>query len=299
MTWHRRVPPFFYGGPTREPRDRTALRRAFHIASLACAWSFALLSGWSWAAPTEDATFTSHEFAFAGPERIAEGWRSIRLTNQGQDVHQIQFLKLPKGKTVEEFRAAITSNRPQIPSWMQRDGGVNSVAPGQEAVAIVHLDPGDYVLICGIPDAQGRPHVVQGMMRLLHVARSDEAPHSPPEADATLTARDFSYSMDRTLHTGLQTIRLRNEGRQAHEAVLVRLTPGASAEDFLDAYVPGRPANPAGSPLGGLVGIDPGRDGFFLADLKPGRYGVLCFLSDPVTRAPHFANGMVLNLDVP
>ncbi|MBI3603886.1 MAG: hypothetical protein HY205_05510 [Nitrospirae bacterium] len=279
-------------------RNCVNLLRAFRTASLVCAWSLVMLSGWSWAVPTEDAAFTAQEFAFAGPDRIAEGWRSIRLTNQGRDLHQIQFLKLPENKTAEDFRAAIKADWSKMPSWVQRAGGVNSVTPGRDAVAVIRLEPGDYVVICGIPDVRGKPHVVHGMMRPLRVTPSVESANSPPAADVILTARDFSFAMDRVLKAGPQTVRLRNEGRQAHEVVFVHLTPGASVEDFLDAFMPGSPNNQAGLPLGGLVGIDPGRDGFFLVDLKPGRYGLLCFLPDPVTRAPHFANGMLLTVDV-
>lgn len=56
--------------------------------------------------------------------------------------------------------------------------------------------------------------------------------------------------------------------------------------------------SPAGKPIGGLVGLDPGGEGFFRADLPPGRYGLLCFLPDLTRRAPHFTRGMLLDFDV-
>lgn len=244
-----------------------------------------------------DVTFTAQEFVFTGPDRIDQGWRSVRLANQGRDIHQVLFLRLPANKTAEDFRSAIEADWSQLPSWVQRAGGVNSVAPGQEALVIVHLEPGDYVVICGIPDVRGRPHVLHGMMRSLRVAPSVKPATQPPDADATITAQEFSFSSNTSLRVGTQTVRMRNVGRQAHEIVFVQLAPGATTQDFLDAFVPGNPDNQAGRHIGGLTGLAPGQDGFFSVNLQPGRYGLICFLSDPVTRTPHFAYGMLLDMD--
>jgi hypothetical protein len=257
-----------------------------------------MLPGWGWTALAADATFTAQEFAFTGPEQVDQGWRSIRLANQGRDIHQILFLKLPANKTAEDFRSAIEADWSQLPFWMQRAGGVNSVAPGGEASAVILLEPGHYVVICGIPDVRGRPHVLRGMVRSLQVTASAKPAAQPPSADSTITAKDFSFSSSQPLRPGPQTVRMRNEGRQAHEIVFVQLAPGATAQDFLDSFVPGSPDNQAGRHIGGLTGLAPGQEGFFPVDLRPGRYGLICFLSDPVTRAPHFAHGMWLDMDV-
>ena len=49
---------------------------------------------------------------------------------------------------------------------------------------------------------------------------------------------------------------------------------------------------------GGATGIDPGRQASMHLDLEPGRYGLLCFLADPVTGAPHFSRGMWMDIEV-
>lgn len=245
-----------------------------------------------------DMTFTAQEFSFTGPDRIDQGWRSVRLANQGRDIHQVLFLRLPANKTAEDFRSAIATDWTQLPSWIQRTGGVNSVAPGQEASAVILLEPGHYVVICGIPDVRGRPHVLHGMMHSLRVTPSVNPVTQPPDADSTITAQEFSFSSSAPLRVGPQTVRMRNSGRQAHEIVFVQLASGATTQDFLDAFVPGNPDNQAGRHIGGLTGLAPGQEGFFSVDLQPGRYGLICFLSDPVTRTPHFAHGMLLDMDV-
>nr|MBI3613974.1 hypothetical protein [Nitrospirota bacterium] len=271
---------------------------ALRTALLIWAWGLIVLPGWSGAAMVADIAFTAQEFAFTGPDRIDQGWRSVRLANQGRDIHQVLFLKLPANKTAEDFRAALEADWSQLPSWIQRAGGVNSVAPGQEAWAIILLEPGNYVVICGIPDVRGRPHVLHGMVHSLRVTSSVPPATRPPDADITITAQDFSFSSNQPLRVGPQTVRMRNAGSQAHEIVFVQLAPGATTQDFLDAYIPGTPDNQAGRHVGGLTGLAPGQEGFFPVDLRPGRYGLICFLSDPVTRTPHFARGMLLDMDV-
>ena len=274
------------------------ISRTLRTALLAWAWGLILLPGWSGASMVADLTFTAQEFSFTGPDRIDQGWRSVRLANQGRDIHQVLFLKMPPNKTAEDFRSAIEADWSQLPSWIQRAGGVNSVAPGREAQAVILLEPGDYVVICGIPDVRGRPHVLHGMMRSLRVTPSVKPATHPPDADGTITAQEFSFSSSAPLRVGTQTVRMRNVGRQAHEIVFVQLAPGATTQDFLDSFVPGNPNNQAGRHIGGLTGLAPGQEAFFSVDLQPGRYGLICFLSDPVTRAPHFAHGMLLDMDV-
>jgi len=243
-------------------------------------------------------TYTARDYTFDGPEQIAGGWTTVTLLNRGNDLHQIQFLKLPAGKTVADFRAEMAAHPTRLPRWAQRRSGPNSVVPGEQALAVVYLEPGEYVLICGIPDSNGVPHVVHGMLKPLHVAATPPRPAEAPSADRSITLMDFSFQLSRPMTAGPHTIQVVNKGSQAHEVVLVKLAPGASVEDFLDAFRPGVAASPAGRPVGGLVGLDPGREGYFLADFAPGRYGLICFLPDLLARGPHFARGMLLDFDV-
>ena len=119
-----------------------------------------------------------------------------------------------------------------------------------------------------------------------------------PAADQTLTLADFSFELSAPVKAGARTIRVVNKGGQAHEVVIVKLATGASAADFAETLRPGVAFPPAGKPIGGLSGLDPGGEGFVRLDFQPGRYGLICFLPDLVTRGPHFARGMLLDIDV-
>lgn len=243
-------------------------------------------------------SFTAEEYAFAGTGQMEAGWQTVRLINRGRDVHQVQFLRLPPDKTVEDVNQALARRPGYLPQWLKRFGGVNSVASGNEASVVIYLDPGEYVLLCGIPDATGRPHAAHGMVRPLHVSELGSRVSAPPQSDRTVRLRDFSFSWEELVQVGDHIVQVSNEGTQAHELIVIRLVEGASTQDFLTSYRPGSAQNPAGAEIGGMTGIDPGRKTYVHIDMQPGRYGLICFLADPVTRTPHFAYGMWMDLKV-
>jgi hypothetical protein len=49
-------------------------------------------------------------------------------------------------------------------------GGIVDLDPGAHAFFDLEIEPGDYALICFLPDTQdGKPHFVHGMMKLVRV----------------------------------------------------------------------------------------------------------------------------------
>ena len=250
------------------------------------------------AAQQKEMLVIAEDYSFAAPEETSGGWKMIRLRNRGRDTHHVQLLKLSNGKTAEDFDRTLAADSTQLPHWVVRYGGVNSVMPDEEATVLLDLDPGSYVLICGIPDQQGRPHVVRGMTKSLTVTARDETVPAP-RATRTLSMKEFSYSFDQPLTVGPHMIQVKNEGKQAHEVLLLALKPGASVVDFLEFYRPGIPRNPAGRTIGGITGLAPGRQAFLPLQVETGRYGILCFLADPFRRRPHFMDGMWMDIDVP
>lgn len=257
------------------------------------------LSGTAFGMQSDEVLILAEEYQFSGPERITGGWRIIRLQNRGRDTHHVQFLKLSAGKTAKDFNEALAADSTQLPPWVIRHGGVNSVMPGHEASAMIELDAGEYVLICGIPDKQGRPHVIHGMSKALKVTEREDAARAGPVPTVTLFMNEFTYSFDRPMAAGEQQILVRNDGREAHEVLLLALKPGASVVDFLEFYRPGTPDNSAGRTIGGVTGLAPGREAILPLKVGPGRYGILCFLADPIRRRPHFMEGMWMDIDVP
>ena len=244
-------------------------------------------------------SYVAQDYGFTGPESVPAGMTTVTLMNRGRELHQLQFIKLPDGKTFADFKREITADPSRMPSWVQRRSGPNSVAPGGEATAVIDLEPGDYVLLCGIPDKRGIPHAALGMLKPLQVTTAETGRTPTPRADGTLTLLDFKFELDRPLTVGTKTIHVINQGGQAHEVVVVRLAAGATVADFIDAFEPGVSVSPLGKPIGGLAGLDRGRDGFFRSEFTPGNYGLICFLPDITRGAPHFTRGMMMDFTVP
>jgi len=242
--------------------------------------------------------FTAHDYGFNGPERIPAGVTTMQIVNRGQDLHQIQILKILHGKTAADFRAAMTAEPGRLPNWVKFVGGPNAIMPGAEAKATMPLSEGDYLLICLIPNPQGTPHVALGMQRPLSVRGPKPVTVSLPKADVTITQEDFRFGLSRPITAGTHTIRVTNHGTQPHEVVLVKLAPGASAKDFAAAVEPRTSTPPPGAPIGGVVGIERGADAFLTAHFEPGHYGLICFFPDRETGAPHFTKGMALDFTV-
>jgi len=171
------------------------------------------------------------------------------------------------------------------------------VGAGKASEATLYLEPGTYVIICGMPGKNHQTHAVLGMQKALRVLES-HAP--PPEFAGTFHMAMFEYEfvVVQPLRKGRHTFYVINRGSQIHQASFVRLNPGASAEDVLAALQQDNPSRLPGNFVGGMTGLEPGRDGMFTAELTPGRYAILCFFSNPHVSESHAAKGMVMNFTI-
>jgi hypothetical protein len=242
--------------------------------------------------------FEASDYGFKGPDRVQSGLTAVEIHNTGAQLHHIQLVKLGENKTAEDFTAALRNNPAGLPVWLNFMGGPNAVIPGARAVSRQNLEPGQYLLLCLIPNENGVPHVALGMQKSL-VVMPTERPSSTRQRkpEITITERDFAFELSQEMRSGRQTIGVVNAGTVPHEVVLVKLAPGKSIQDF--AQFGEHPVGPPpGQPLGGIVGLDAGHTGSFTANFVPGRYGLICFLPDPENGAPHFSKGMVLEFAV-
>jgi uncharacterized cupredoxin-like copper-binding protein len=243
--------------------------------------------------------FVAHDYGFSGPDRLPAGLTTVRIVNEGQDLHHIQFLKLLQGKTAVDFRAAIAADSSRLPGWVQYAGGPNAHLPGSEASATVNLTEGDYVLICWIPDKNGMPHVALGMQKELFVRGGAKPTRvSAPRASISIKQVDYQFVLSSRIQRGTHTIEVMNHGSQPHELVVVKLAPGATVNDALASFEPGAPSPPQGVLVGGITGIEKGEQIRFTGEFEPGRYGLICFVPDATTGRPHFLHGMTTEFTV-
>jgi len=248
-------------------------------------------------APSKEAKFSALDYRFDGPEQLPAGQTKVRLKNKGKEPHQLQFLKLEEGRSPADLAAALKTGTRGIPAWAKQMGGPNGVAPGKASEATVYLEPGSYVIICGVPGKNHQSHAELGMQKTLRVMDTKPA---PPEFEGNFHMAMFEYEfvVVQPLRKGRHTFYVINRGALTHQASFIRLNPDASAEDVLTALEQDNPHALPGALIGGMSGLEPGRDGTFVADLPPGRYAIMCLFSNPHARESHAAKGMVMNFTI-
>ena len=115
-------------------------------------------------APATDVDITLDDYTFTLSRPLTAGRHVLRVTNQASQSHEVLIVKLAPGKTAQD-----------VVNWVeQRDGpppgealgGTTALAKGVVNYVMTDLTPGEYALLCFIPDAaDGRPHVMHGMMQ--------------------------------------------------------------------------------------------------------------------------------------
>lgn len=264
-------------------------------------------------------TITVTDAAFDGaPSELEAGRYVLSVTNSGssEDEAGVSLVQAPEGMTAADLIALMgySSATPEAaggeaapgedegegavpdPYYEMRISGGVYAQPGATVYAVIDFSPGEWVLWGDDPAAPQPP---------VPVIVSGEAPADPPTpaADVTITASEFSFTLNGTLAAGPQTVAFTNAGQQPHHVQLFRVPDGTTAEDFLAllaAFDDPTASPPAGlSPdqitPGGLNTTDVSSGGTFWlhADLAAGTYIILCFFPDQETGAPHAMLGMI------
>jgi hypothetical protein len=109
------------------------------------------------------------DYAFALSQPLTAGSHVIRVVNDAQQTHEVQVVRLAPGKTAAD-----------VAKWIEKmDGpppgeplsGISGLGVGRAASFPLTLTPGEYALLCFIPDAKdGKPHTAHGMMQQIHVS---------------------------------------------------------------------------------------------------------------------------------
>jgi uncharacterized cupredoxin-like copper-binding protein len=243
-------------------------------------------------------TVTANDFSFDAPGQVPAGAVTMRLVNNGKELHHAQMIRIEDGKTMEDIAKALKNPGPP-PSWVKWVGGPNAVLPGKETHATSVLTPGLYAYLCFIPSGDKVIHAAKGMVLPFEVMpASSTSAAELPVTDATITLVDYDFQLSQPLTAGKRTILVLNDGPQPHEVALLKLAPGKTVADFVAWDAGGMKGPPPAEPIGGVVALDKGARASFTADLSPGEYGLLCFVPDAKDGRPHLAHGMIKTIKV-
>jgi hypothetical protein len=118
--------------------------------------------------PSADVTMTLADYSFTTSKPLTAGTHVIEVENAGPQPHEVVLLKLAPGKSAQDFLT--WAMKPAGPPPASAAGGISPMDKGRKAQIKVDLTPGDYVLICYIPDAKDhKPHLAHGMVQQIRV----------------------------------------------------------------------------------------------------------------------------------
>ena len=121
------------------------------------------------AEPAAQIVLTLRDYDFDLSTPLTAGTHTIRVENVGAQDHELVLVKLDEGKTVQDMASYVdgmeagTVGGPPPATPM---GGIAGMASGGRNWFTVTLTPGEYGLLCFVPDSgDGRRHTHHGMPR--------------------------------------------------------------------------------------------------------------------------------------
>lgn len=236
------------------------------------------------------------EYGYQMPDTLPAGPTLFHLTDAGNELHHMTIVRFEQGKTLADF-TSLPPGPP--PAWAVFVGGPNTPAPhGGQNEDVIDLTPGNYAVICVIPGPDGKPHMLNGMVKGLTVAPSSVMDAPMPTTDLTLTLSNYTFAFSGPVSAGVHMIRIVNSGTQPHEAVMFRLQPGKTGADIANWVGSGMQGPPPAVPVTGISAEAPGKDNVLPVNLSAGNYALLCFMPDAQDGKPHSTHGMIHDFEV-
>jgi len=120
------------------------------------------------AEPTADETISLADYNFGIKGALKSGPHTIKIVNNGPQPHEMELAQLAPGKTPKDLLNWLV--KPDGPPPGNAIGGVSMMMPGTSGYFTTTLTPGNYVMLCFIPDAKdGKPHFAHGMLKQITV----------------------------------------------------------------------------------------------------------------------------------
>ena len=122
-------------------------------------------------APEIDVSVGLSNFEFDAPETLAAGEKTLEVTYNGTQAHEMAAFKLDDGITTEDMVAILTGEvELQGPPPFAFTGQVAVMTPGESGVTTLDLEAGTYALLCFVTDPETEnPHFALGMAQDLVV----------------------------------------------------------------------------------------------------------------------------------
>lgn len=122
------------------------------------------------AAPVADVNVTLADYSFTVPSTLTAGKHTFAVKTSPGQPHELELIQLAAGKTADDFMKWM-GGKMDTPPPGHGMGGAFSGVPGSTIYFSADLTPGDYVLVCFMPDIKdGKPHFTKGMIKTVKVS---------------------------------------------------------------------------------------------------------------------------------
>lgn len=227
-----------------------------------------------------------------GPQSAETGTAEITLKNEARGGNDLQLIRVEGDHSAQEVVDGLgkaSSGKP-FPDWFFAGGGIGGTKPGESGTVTQVLQPGTYYAL----STEGRPDTKS--VATIEVS-GDESDDELPEADATVTAVEYSFDSEE-LPSGEVAIDFENDGAQPHHLIASQLIGDSTAAD-VERFFKTEKGKPPVRKEGEATAVVEGGEGQTVTfNLKPGRYAFYCFISDRQGGPPHAFKGMIDEVEV-
>lgn len=122
-------------------------------------------------APEADVEIELVDFSFGIPEEIEAGEVVVGLSNGGAENHEIVMMRILNDELSDEEVIELAKSGEGAEEDYERIFAFVGMDPETQAWIPVELEAGRYLLLCNAPAAEdGEPHLMKGMIRIMHVS---------------------------------------------------------------------------------------------------------------------------------
>lgn len=228
-----------------------------------------------------------------GPTTAESGLAGISFQNDGDKESDLQLIRTEGDESVDDAVEATKSaiKGDPVPDWLLLAGGVGATAADESQSVTQVLEPGTYYAF----DTSGQPNSEFAATIEVDGDAFDET----VEADAEISAFEYGFETD-GLTTGMNQILFKNTGAQPHHIIYAPIVGDATVADLEESI-----KSESGPPpidekkVKSTAVLEGGTDQLIDVDFaEPGRYALICFISDRQGGPPHALKGMIAEVDV-
>jgi hypothetical protein len=232
------------------------------------------------------------------PASVKAGLTKITFTNNAKGPREADLVRVEGDHTVKEVLAVVNDQGgARIPDWIHAEGGVAGVMPGGSSTSVQVLAPGSYYMT----DSSDPDSGVKPAEPFEFKVTGPPSAAALPKTSAQITAREYGYTFS-GLKAGRNEVHFQNTGKELHHALFFGEAAGATRAEVLKYFtsqgkVKGKPPIDFSTSSATTV-LDGGTEQNTELDLKPGKYAIVCFLTDRAGGPPHIAKGMFAEVTV-